>query len=219
MSKLLLVVALVAAAACGGKLPETRYYQLAMTGAPAPPSASAPGTPLTLVLEPLATDAAYDDERIVYRTTPYRLDYYQYHRWSASPGTLIGNYLERALERSGRFHAVIREQTADALVVLGGRVVAIEEVDTSRTSWLGRIVLELTLTDARTGEALWTEQFEETEPLVAQTPEGLARAISAAMARIATKVAPQVSAVASAQSREDPRHAVGKLEPSAAPAR
>ncbi|HEU4733410.1 MAG TPA: ABC-type transport auxiliary lipoprotein family protein, partial [Kofleriaceae bacterium] len=164
----------LACAACAGKLPETRYYQLAAPQG----QAHERGSGELLVLEPLSTDGAYDDDRIVYRTTPFRFDYYHYHRWSSAPGTMIGNYLEQALEATGRFRAVIREVTPDAPVILGGRVVAIEEVDRSRAAWVGRIVLELVLTDARSGEALWTDQLEETEPLPRQTPEGLAAALS-----------------------------------------
>jgi ABC-type uncharacterized transport system auxiliary subunit len=187
----LFAIALVLVTACAGsRSPETRFYQLA------PPAGQAGTGDLTLVLEPLTTDQAYDDERIVYRTTPYRLDYYQYHRWSAAPGTMVGNYLEHALERSGRFRAVTRESSADAPVILGGRVVAIEEVDKSKTEWVGRIVVELTLTEARTNKTLWTEQFEELEPLKAQSPEGLAQALSVAMGRIAAKAAPKIEAEA-----------------------
>jgi len=185
----------LALAACAGKLPETRYYQLA-----APTTGPRAGDAV-VTLEALATDAAYDDERIVYRTNPYRLDYYQYHRWSAAPGVMIGNYLEHALEHSGRIRAVVRELTDEAAVVLGGRVVAIEEVDVSKTRWLGRIVIELALSDARSGAVLWAEQFEETEPLAAQTPEGLARALSAAMQRIAVRAAPAIADHADRQAR------------------
>jgi len=174
------------AGGCANKLPDTRYYQLA------PPEQAQRGGDLSLVLEPLTTDQAYDDERIVYRSTPYRFDYYQYHRWSAAPGAMIGNYLEQSLERSGKFATVTHELTSDAPVVLGGRVVAIEEVDTAKTSWVGRIVLELTLSDAKTNKPLWTQQFEETEPLSAQTPEGLAKALSVAMGRITTKALPMI---------------------------
>lgn len=182
-------------AACSGKVPDTRYYQLA-----APESRSASGV-LVLVLEPLVTEAAYDDERIVYRTTPYRLDYYQYHRWSAAPGVLVGNYLEQALERTGKFREVVRELVEGAPVVLGGRVVAIEEVDKSKTRWLGRIVIELALRDAKTSAILWSSQFEETEPLAAQTPEGLARALSVAMARIVHRAAPEIAEHTDRQAR------------------
>lgn len=191
----------LACAACGGKLPDTRYYQLAQ------PAAKLRGGDGLLVLEAITTDAAYDDDRIVYRTTPYRLDYYQYHRWSSAPGVMVGNFLEQALETSGKFRAVVHEMTPDAPVVLAGRVVAIEEVDRSKTAWLGRIVVELLLTDARTGEALWTDQLEETEPLQQQTPEGLAAALSIAMSRIVAQAVPAIADITERQARLHTEHA------------
>lgn len=191
------VVLALALAGCANKVPETRYYQLSAT------SQKTTGGSAVLVVEPLATDSAYDDERIVYRTNPYRLDYYQYHRWSASPGVLVGNYLEQAFEHSGRFRAVVRESTDAAAVSLSGRVIALEEVDRSKTEWVGRIVLELSLTDMKTGEILWSEQFEETEAMPTQHPEGLARALSAAMARIASRAAPEIAARAEQRNATD----------------
>jgi len=180
------------AGGCAGKLPDTRYYQLA------PPTKVQTGGDLSLVMEPLTTDQAYDDERIVYRSTPYRFDYYQYHRWSAAPGAMVGNYLEQSLERSGKFSNVTHELTADAPVVLGGRVIAIEEVDTAKTKWVGRIVIELTVSDAKSNKRLWTQQFEETEPLPSQSPEGLAQALSVAMGRITDKALPMIESAARA---------------------
>jgi ABC-type uncharacterized transport system auxiliary subunit len=191
MTRLALVALLLAA--CAGKVPETRFYQLAAPTAPTPAPRNPQG--VVLAIEPLETDPAYDDERIVYRLTPYRLDYYNYHRWSSAPGSLIADYLERAFERSGNFRSVTREATASS-VTLGGRVVAIEEVDTSKTSWVGRVVVELRLTDTATGEVLWTEQYEEREPLTQQNPEGLAMGLSKALRRIADRALPIVSSIA-----------------------
>jgi ABC-type uncharacterized transport system auxiliary subunit len=192
------IVVTLGLAGCGGKLPETRYYQLA-----APKNAATSSTGAVLAIQPLEADDAYDDERIVYRLTPYRLDYYHYHRWSASPGTLVADFLERTFEHSGKFKTVTRDTTAP--VTLGGRVIAIEEVDQSKTSWLGRVVVELTLTDNATGEVVWTHQYEEMEPLPAQSPEGLARALTVAMKRIADHALPRVAdiAVRTARVQED----------------
>lgn len=185
MTKVLLVAIL---AACGGKLPETRFYQLA-----APTTVAKPATDeLSLALENFETDAGYDDERIIYRSTPYRLDYYQYHRWSAPPGVIVGNFLEQSLERSGLFTHVSRD-SEHAAAALRGRVIAIEEVDRSKTQWSGRLVLELSLVDPRTSETLWSQQFEESEPLRIQTPEGLAEALSIAMTRIANRATPTIA--------------------------
>ncbi|MDB4958954.1 MAG: hypothetical protein JWO36_6523 [Myxococcales bacterium] len=186
----------VALAACGGSSPENRYYQLANPAHAAPHSGEA-----IIAIQPLAADGAYDDERIVYRVNPYRLDYYNYHRWSAPPGTLIGNYLEQAFAKSGRFRRVVRDATDATPVVLGGRIVALEEVDASTTQWQGRIVIELTLTDTKTDQVLWSEQFEEIEPLPARNPEGMARAISVAMNRIVQRAVPVVAELAEKQTQ------------------
>jgi ABC-type uncharacterized transport system auxiliary subunit len=178
------LLALVVVAACAGKLPDTRYYQLAA------PAAQTGRGDLVIALEPFETDSGYDDERIDYRATPYRLDYYHYHRWSAAPGVLVGNFFEQALERSGRFRSVVRD---GAPLVVRGRVVAIEEIDQSKSRWLGRIQLELALVDTRTGTTLWSQDFDETEPLRIQSPEGLAQALSIALGRIAAAAAPAIA--------------------------
>jgi uncharacterized lipoprotein YmbA len=199
------IVLSIVLAACGGKLPETRYYQLAA------PASAAPAGDAVVVLEPLETDTAYDDERIVYRTSPYRLDYYQYQRWASPPGSMVSDYLAAALARTGRFRALPRELTTDAPVVLGGRVLAIEEVDQRRDHWVGRIALELTLTDARTGAALWTKRFDETEPLAAQTPEGLAAALSTAMERVVSSAAPAIEQLA-LEAKTSPAPMANRIE-------
>jgi ABC-type uncharacterized transport system auxiliary subunit len=179
-------------AACGGKLPQTRYYQLA-----APPVASAPDAAgAAIAIDPLVADGAYDDERIVYRTGAVRLDYYDYHRWSTAPGAMIGAYLEQALGASGRFHAVARDTTKDTAVVLGGRVTAIEELDDGKTHWSGHLGVELTLTDPRTGEIVWSHAYDERVPLDAQSPEGLARGLSKAMADVVRQAAPVIGDLA-----------------------
>ena len=177
--------------ACGGSLPETRYYDLAPGRTRMPARSDA-----ILTIDSFDTDPGYDDDRMVYRTTPVRMDYYHYHRWSAAPGVLVANQLERVLERSGRFRQVLRSGTPSVGVRLRGRVVAIEEVDVSKRRWLGRIALELYLEDVASGEVLWSRQFDETEPLRVQSPEGLARALSTATRRIALRMAPEIATIA-----------------------
>jgi len=190
------VALLFVLAACAGKVPETRYYQLA-----APTAAAKEPAVVSVAVEPLAADAAYDDDRIVYRLTPYRLDYYNYQRWSSPPGMMIANYLQDVLAKSGRFRAVMHEASESVPVTLGGRVIAIEEVDKSKTQWIGRIAVELTLTDTVTNKVLWAQRYDETEPLKEQTPEGLAQAISIAMARITERALPTVAEIAEAQQK------------------
>jgi ABC-type uncharacterized transport system auxiliary subunit len=206
MTRLLLLAALFVSACT--KVPQTRFYQLA---APQPASSrDAAGVTLAisrdaagvaLAIEPLDTHPAYDDERIVYRVTPYRLDYYNYHRWSAPPGMIVADFLERSFDHSGRFRSITRE-TQSAPVMLGGRVLAIEEIDESKTKWLGRIAVELTLTSTATGEVVWARRYDETEPLAQQSPEGLAEALTVAMNRIAAQALVEVADLAVQVARE-----------------
>lgn len=180
------------ASACGGRAPTTHYYDLASA------ARRHAGDGPVLAVEPLEADEPYDDERIIYRENPYKVDYYHYHRWSASPGALVSRHLERALQASGRFAAVLRDDQSKATYVLGGRLLALEEVDVSRKRWLARVAIELHLRDAKSGDIVWSRRLEETEPVARQTPEGVARALSRALDRVARRLAPELGAVASA---------------------
>jgi hypothetical protein len=62
------------------------------------------------------------------------------------------------------------------------------------------VVVELRLTDAKTNAVLWTQQLEDSEPLAVQSPEGLARALSTAMARIAARCTPAIAELAQRQA-------------------
>lgn len=170
------------ASACASTPPETHYYQLVVSHPPKPAPASAD---IVLAIEPLAVDGAYATDRIVYRRSRYRLDYYHYHRWSAPPALALAEYLRQAYARTSLFALVTVEPTAaPRTATLRGRIVALEEVDESDTRWLGRVALELALFDPASEEPLWSGTFLEEEVLPEQTPEGLARAISVALERI-----------------------------------
>jgi len=185
------LVALALIAACSTPaLPETRYYTLA---SPARETArvatlALPRSGPAIAVQPLDAERPYDEERIVYRSGPYRLDYYYYHRWSSPPGSMVATYLADALERSGKFRAVTREPDDATAIVISGRVLAIEEVDSSPAQWQGHISVELTATDHHTDRVLWTHRFEESEPMPAKSPDGLARALTVAMKRISQRM-------------------------------
>src|SRR5207245_1671485 len=102
------------------------------------------------------------------------------------------------------------EGGADGTLTLGGRVVALEEVDAAPQRWVGRIVIELVARDTA-GKIVWSDQVAESVALPVQSPEGLARAITVAMQRIAARVAPAVGDLCDRQVRADrARHVEAK---------
>lgn len=193
MKPALLLLPILVLAACGRTTPQINYYRLASNVEPEAKNARA-----VLAVEPFQTVAAYDDDRIVYRESEYRLDYYYYHRWAAEPGSMVTDFLREAYGSTGRFRNVVGEAGGETTAVLSGRVIALEEVDVTKERWLGRIVLELELRDPTSGEVIWSRVVREEVPLPRRHPEGLAEALSGALDRIARRTAPTIAGTAEA---------------------
>lgn len=187
----------LALTACAG-VPETHRYTL--VAAKITPRIEEGADLPTLTVEELEVDAPYDDPRIAYRPTTYRFEYYHYHRWSASPSLLVSEYIRDALARSGHFARVTRAIVPQTDAVLRGRLTAFEEIDVNEDRWVGRVALELFLEDPTTGKVLWSREFDERVPLVEQSPDGLARALSTGMQRIARSTLPSASKIATSQA-------------------
>ncbi|HLV68472.1 MAG TPA: ABC-type transport auxiliary lipoprotein family protein [Polyangiaceae bacterium] len=189
-------------AACGGPVPEIHYYELAVLQ---PMRRPASDPRLVLAIEPFEANAAYESEQMVYRVSPYRMDYYHYHRWSASPALTVADYLREAFSRTGRFRRVVLEPSPNAPLVLGGRVLALEEVDVTEESWYGQVVLELSLESRESGEVVWSQTFSEREKMEQRSPEGLARALSLALDRIVAASTGPIAAALDTAARADAR--------------
>lgn len=174
--------------------PQIQRYQLAV--APQIETSEREVNNLVLAVEPFSADVAYDQDRIVFRSSPYRLDYYHYHRWSAAPALMLADAMRQAYSKSGYFNLVTMGGGARADVVLSGHVTALEEVDITDDEWQGRVWVELQLRDARTGALVWTRAYREEEPVEELTPEGVARAITKAVTRIVRDSTPQIAEVA-----------------------
>jgi hypothetical protein len=82
--------------------PEVRHYALTLTVPEAPASTAQ----ASLVVRPFMARDPYDQERIVYRSSPYQLDFYNYHRWAASPADLVTDWTRRYLSGTGLFAKV-----------------------------------------------------------------------------------------------------------------
>lgn len=172
---------------------DIRYYRMDIEDAVLPERADA--TDVVLSVETLVGDSAFEDTRIVYRKSPYRLDYYHYHRWTAPPGVMISDFLREAYEESGYFRSVVSGFSPEAPVFLNGRVIAFEEVDIGKSEWRARVKLDLHLRSAESGDIVWSRTITEEEPIEELTPEGLAAALSRAVTRIVVDTAPEFASI------------------------
>jgi ABC-type uncharacterized transport system auxiliary subunit len=165
----------VAAALAGCSLapttPHIRYYTLAVTGTP-PTHLDAP-----VRVGTFTADQPYATERIAFRSSPYRLDYYTYHRWAADPRDLLRAATRDYFERAAGTHGSPYE--------IEGHLRRLEEVD-QPAEWQGALALDVRVT--RGGVVVLDRVFHETEPAESRNPEAVAAALSRALQRVLDQV-------------------------------
>jgi len=191
---------------CASAVPDTHHYRLSIPMSEADRT-EAVGSCLdhtrpTLGIDNFEVAVGYDDVRMVYRESPYRLDHYDYHLWVAPPGELVSDALREGYDTSRWFAEVDRGGEATSDGTLRGRVFAIEEVDVEPSQWMGRVALQLEVVDPETEERLWSESFDVTRPLTDRSPTGLAEATSAALAQIVRSSAREIAQAVSQDCRE-----------------
>jgi ABC-type uncharacterized transport system auxiliary subunit len=131
-----------------------------------------------LLADPTEADSLYDDFRMVYRLSPYEINYYSFNFWSEKPAKLIHNSLLDFLLRSRVFKDVRAETTRDdADLRLKSRLLVIEEIDTENT-WYARLAMELEIIDIQSGKTVAFRRFDTRMPLPAKSLSEVSVALS-----------------------------------------
>lgn len=152
------------------KTPETRYYLLVV------PATTAPA-PMPMRVGVCTADEPYAGVRLAYRSSPYRLGYYTYHRWAGEAPTVVADAI--------RDHWSSPDSQADAAEIVV-HVRRLEEIDAPE-GWSGGITLDVTVRSDRT--VLLARTYAETEPATDRTTEAVVAALSRGLGRILDRVA------------------------------
>ena len=186
------------AASCGS-VPKTNYYTLRV---PPPPAAHDPKTTAVVGVERFRAADVLRDDRIVYYASPTELNFYQYHRWSADPATMLTELVARRLEQFGTFTAVRvlpSREPVDYLV--RGRVLNFEEVD-NVTGVKARAAVEMMLIRARDHKILWSDSRQEESAPEGKGVPAVVQAVNAACERLLDAALPGLVAQAEADARQ-----------------
>ena len=153
--------------------PEVRHYVLVLTVPTVPPNA-AKGS---LVVRPFTARDPYNQERIVYRSSPYQLDFYNYHRWAASPPEQVTDWTRRYLRGTGLFAKVFPASEGGADLALGGVIRQFEEVDHDQT-WEAVLSIDFWLARPDQRSPFWFRSYTATQQAAKRNPEAIAEAMS-----------------------------------------
>ena len=118
--------------------------------------------------------------RIVYRSTPEEVGFYEYSRWAMSPREAVMRYVVDGLRARSPFQSVtIHENVSQVDYLLSGNIERFEEVDEGRDV---RVVCTISaqLLETRTRSVVWRDTASETVPVEKRDIRGVVSSLSAA---------------------------------------
>jgi ABC-type uncharacterized transport system auxiliary subunit len=175
--------------------PAVHHYALALQ-LPAPLSSM---TKTSLVLRSLTARDPYDQERMVYRTSPYAFDLYNSHRWASSPAEQVTHWTRRYLQTTGLFSQVFPTTDSSADVVLGGVIRQFEEID-HETTWEAALSIDFWLTRTNERSPFWFRSYSVTKPASRRNPEAIAEAMSQGLVDILQRLTTDLSPIVTTSS-------------------
>jgi len=175
---------------CGG-IPPTFYYRIDYPLTDANQNVTIPGT---LGIAMFDADVLYEGDKIVYRNTPYEVQFYHYRRWIAPPKKIVTEKIVKHYQSENVFQNVVAIPSATKIdYVLRGKIQAFEEWDEGN-AWYGVVTLEFNLHDGKTNEIIWGRVF--TDRTLAQKREAteVVKAISQSLSKVVQKSADGIRA-------------------------
>ncbi len=179
MKKAALIVLLAAGLwACFSASPDKIYLQLHLEGSAAP----GPAFDKVLLIDRIVVDELYDDFRIIYRVTPFEINYYAYSFWAEKPSRMMRDALDHYFAERKTFRRVILDVArGEPDWTLRAVIHRFEEVDAA-AAWSARISMDLEMIEAKTGAVLASRRFDRSEPIgrkdVAAVPPILSRILA-----------------------------------------
>ncbi|MCK4763441.1 MAG: membrane integrity-associated transporter subunit PqiC [Candidatus Aminicenantes bacterium] len=173
-----------------------QYFQLHMevSGREAKLHEAEPEWDKTIRIEPVAVEDIYNDYRIVYRTSPYRLNYYSYSFWIKKPGKVVRDALYDYFVKTNIFKKVTFEFVeGDPDYTLSARVNILEEYDLKHV-WFAHLKMVIEIKDFKSGETLVFHRFDSRRRLLERKVERVPAAISKILKDELAKVVEQFRA-------------------------
>jgi ABC-type uncharacterized transport system auxiliary subunit len=188
---------------CAGKVKAPTYYTLHLPPAPDPPIHS--GARASVAVRQFRSPGYVRQGAIVYRASPEKIGFYDYHRWAVDPREFVTNAIVDRLRATGRFAEVkIYDGHSDVDFIVNGRLEKLEEVD-----YEGGVRVEVGLsaqmTDLRSGKTVWANAASKVGDVDERTVPGVVAEMSHAMDGAIQKLLASlpVSTTTSRESRTD----------------
>jgi len=164
---------------CGGAVKHPAYYTLHLGDIPDPPTAE--GSKASVAVREFRAPVYLRQGPIVYRESPEKIGFYNYHRWAVDPREFLTNAVVDRLRASGRFAVVkMYDGRSDVDLILSGRLEKLEEVD-----YEGGVKVEVALsaqmTELGSGKTIWASTASDSAEVDHRTVPAVVAEMSEAM--------------------------------------
>jgi ABC-type uncharacterized transport system auxiliary subunit len=175
--------------------PLVKHYVLEY---PAPKAVVAPAREEALRVSRFSAERIYAGPEMIVRRGPYQREAYHGQRWRVSPADLVTDALRQDLRSAGLFRAVLTARDREeARFALEGGVETFLEQD-SGTERKAALALTITLLDLSQRDMpkrlLLHKSYRAEVPCRREGAEGLAEAMSAALAQCSAQIGADVAA-------------------------
>jgi len=175
---LLCALSVVAVTGCGA-VPLKQYYTLNYLPSPSRVRVSDSAWPCVIRLRDFNIEEAYDRPEIVYRQSPFQLQYDYYRSWAVKPSRMITDLVYKHLLTANLVSGVVRryDEGPKPGYELSGMIEAIDEYD-SQELWFAHLALRMTLTRIADGGVLFEKRFDLRKRVYEHKPENVIRELS-----------------------------------------
>ena len=176
------IIAILLAMTGCGKVPVKKFYLINYDPEPVKERKFDGPYPYTVRVKEFEIEQAYARPQIVYRKSPYELEYYYYRVWAVKPVRMITDAVHKHLSTSGLISHVIRryDEGIKPDYELSGYIEAIEEYD-SEDAWFAHIALRIKLTRLSDGRTMYLRSFDKRKRVFQREPEYVIRELSQIM--------------------------------------
>ncbi|MBN1602388.1 MAG: membrane integrity-associated transporter subunit PqiC [Chitinispirillaceae bacterium] len=172
-----------------GKVPVKQYFILNYLPSSERNRISQGPYPFIIRVREFNIEEAYNRPQIVYRQSPFSIQYYVYRVWAVKPERMITDLIYKHLITSNLVGTVVRrfDEGKKPDYELSGMVEAVEEYDSDEL-WFAHLAIRFNLTRISDGRVVYTRRFDNRKRVFQQEPEYVIREMSTLMEFIMTQV-------------------------------
>jgi ABC-type uncharacterized transport system auxiliary subunit len=194
----LAIVSLTALLIGCGTIPIKKYYVLNYIPAPPQTRLNEASYPFTLRLKEFSIEEAYARPQIVYRQSPYELQYYFYQVWAVKPTQMITDLVYKHLATANLISTIVRryDEGSKPNFELSGTIEALDEYDSDQV-WFAHMALRFQLTRLSDGRVIYTRRFDNRKRVFQNDAQNVVKEMSSIMEFIMNQVVHDMDVVLS----------------------